>query len=86
MQEDTLSENRDLAAPRLSAKEGEVLVGILQGKSLKVIAAEMKVSAKSVSTYKSRIMAKLNVDTNAQLVMYGMLNFGIGGIYFKHDK
>jgi len=86
MQEDTWSENRDLAAPRLSAKEGEVLVGILKGKSLKVIAAEMKVSAKTVSTYKSRIMAKLNVDTNAQLVMYGMLNFGIGGIYFKHDK
>ena len=81
-----LSKNRDLAAPRLSLHEREVLGHILMGKSLAAVASEMKISAKTVSTYKSRIMAKLNVESNAELVVYGMINFGIGGIYLKHDK
>ena len=79
------SEIRELP-PRLSPSERKVLALILRGKSLKVIAVEMKINAKTVSTYKSRIMAKLNVESNAELVMYAMLNFGIGGIYFNHDK
>jgi DNA-binding CsgD family transcriptional regulator len=80
------AENGDVAPPRLSPNEREVLARILKGKSLKAIALDLKISAKTVSTYKSRIMTKLKVESNAELVVYGMLNFGIGGIYFKHDK
>jgi DNA-binding NarL/FixJ family response regulator len=81
-----VTDNRDLAPPRLSPNERKVLALILQGKALTAIASELKINAKTVSTYKSRIMAKLNVENNAELIMYGMLNFGIGGIYFKHDQ
>jgi hypothetical protein len=54
---------------------------ILQGRPLTYIAKELSISPKTVSTYKSRIMAKLNIDNNTELVIQGMLLFGVGGIY-----
>lgn len=77
--------NRE-TSPRLSPSERKVLALILQGKSLKVIAVELKINAKTVSTYKSRIMAKLHVESNVELVIQAMLHFGMGGIYLNPDK
>lgn len=57
----------------LSAKENLVLEGICQGLSLKAIALNAHISPKTVSTYKNRVMAKLNVDTNAELLRLGVL-------------
>ena len=59
---------------------------ILQGRPLTYIAKELSISPKTVSTYKSRIMAKMNIDNNTELVIQGMLMFGVGGIHMDGKK
>jgi DNA-binding NarL/FixJ family response regulator len=60
------------AAPHemLSDREFEVLRRLGAGYSVKEIAAAMKLSPKTVSTYRSRVLAKLGVSSNADLVRY----------------
>lgn len=52
----------------LSKREMEVLSGIVRGERNSAIASRLKLSRKSISTYRSRIFEKLKVDSNAQLV------------------
>ncbi len=58
----------------LSKREQEVFALLVRGMSMKEIAYELKLSIKSVSTYKSRLMEKLGVDCLSDLykmtVMY----------------
>jgi two-component system, NarL family, invasion response regulator UvrY len=57
---------------RLSYREFQVLCLIASGYSLKQIAADLSVNIKTVSTYRSRILEKLNVKTNVELVHYAV--------------
>lgn len=52
---------------RLSRREAEVVAGLLRGDSLEHIAQGLGVSAKSVTTYRRRLLDKLGVDSNAEL-------------------
>lgn len=54
----------------LSARELQVLLLIAEGYALNQIAENLQVSAKSVSTYRSRILEKFKMLNNAQLVRY----------------
>ena len=54
----------------LSAREFEVLRMIAHGKSGKEIAGELSLSYKTVSTYRTRILQKLNLRTNHDLTSY----------------
>jgi len=54
----------------LSDRELEVLVRIVRGQSLKVIAADLSLSPKTVSTYHSRIRQKLGLRSDAELTRY----------------
>jgi DNA-binding NarL/FixJ family response regulator len=54
----------------LSAREREILVLLGAGKSLKEIGARLTLSPKTVSTYRSRILTKLALKTNADIVRY----------------
>ena len=81
-----MDKERELATPNLSPTERKVMKLILQGRPLTYIANELSISPKTVSTYKSRIMAKLNIDNNTELVIQGMLMFGMGGIYMDGKK
>ena len=81
-----MDKERELATPDLSPNERKVMRLILQGRPLTYIAKELSISPKTVSTYKSRIMAKLNIDNNTELVIQGMLLFGMGGIYMDGKK
>jgi DNA-binding CsgD family transcriptional regulator len=81
-----MHKERGLATPDLSPTERKVMRLILQGRPLKYIAHELSISPKTVSTYKSRIMAKLNIDNNTELLIQGMLLFGVGGIYLDGKK
>ena len=81
-----MNKERELATPDLSPTERKVMKLILQGRPLTYIAKELSISPKTVSTYKSRIMAKLNIDNNTELVVQGMLLFGVGGIYMDGKK
>jgi DNA-binding NarL/FixJ family response regulator len=56
----------------LSTREYEVMCHIAQGSSMKEIAEKIGLSIKTISTYRSRILEKLKMKTNAQLVHYAI--------------
>jgi len=55
---------------RLSDREFQVMRLLVQGKSLKQIAAELNISAKTVSTFHTRIWEKLGVSNDVELLRY----------------
>lgn len=57
---------------KLSARELEVLRLMGAGVSLKEIASRLKVNAKTISTYRARILSKLGLRSNADLVRYAL--------------
>jgi len=57
---------------QLSDREFRVLLLLSAGRSLKEIAGELGVSPKTVSTYRTRVLRKLNLQTNADLVRYAI--------------
>lgn len=56
----------------LSDREYEVMISIVSGKRIKQIADEMSLSVKTVSTYHSRILQKLNLDNDSRLIRYAI--------------
>lgn len=58
----------------LSSREEEVLNYIVRGYSLSDIAQKLCLSVKTISTYKTRIMTKLNCKQNSDLVNYALKN------------
>jgi two-component system, NarL family, invasion response regulator UvrY len=58
----------------LSDREFAVLRLIGAGKTPTQIAAELFLSVKTVSTYRSRILQKMKLDSNAQLMSYALKN------------
>jgi DNA-binding NarL/FixJ family response regulator len=56
----------------LSDRELEVFRLLVAGKGVNEIAASLCISNKTVSTHKTRLMEKLNVDSTAELVRYAM--------------
>jgi DNA-binding NarL/FixJ family response regulator len=51
---------------------------ILGGQRLKEIAAKLDISVKTVTTHRSRLLRKLNVEDNLGLYRYGIRNGLIG--------
>lgn len=58
----------------LSDREFEILRLIGSGKNTTQIAGQLNLSATTVSTYRSRILAKLNLKTTAELMHYALRN------------
>lgn len=58
----------------LSAREFEIMIQLANGKSLQEIGNELFISNKTVSTYRSRIMEKMELNKNTELTMYCMGN------------
>jgi two-component system, NarL family, invasion response regulator UvrY len=56
----------------LSDREFDVLKMLAQGKSVSEIADQLALSATTVSTYRSRIMEKMRMKTNADLTRYAL--------------
>jgi DNA-binding NarL/FixJ family response regulator len=56
----------------LSDREYQVLCRFSSGIPFKQIAAELGVSPKTVSTYRSRILDKLKLKTNAEIIRYAI--------------
>ncbi len=57
---------------KLSAREREVLRGIVRGSTSADIARHMSLSRKTVDTYRSRIMVKLGVANRSALIHFAM--------------
>ncbi len=58
----------------LSEREFQVLTQLVQGKKLKEIAYSLCLSEKTITTYRSRILEKLNLRNNAELIHYAIQN------------
>jgi two-component system, NarL family, invasion response regulator UvrY len=61
---------RPVAHEQLSDREFEVLRSLGRGMTVKAVAAQMHLSAKTVSTYRTRLLDKMRLSTNADLVRY----------------
>ncbi len=58
----------------LSDREFQVLRMIASGKAMKEIAGELRLSVKTVSTYRARILEKFGMRSNAELIRYAVQN------------
>ena len=58
----------------LSDREYQVMCMIASGKTIKEIADELSLSVKTISTYRSRILEKLSLKTNAAITHYAVQN------------
>lgn len=56
----------------LSDREFEVFRQIAAGKSLTGIAEDLSLSVKTVGTYRARILGKMNMRTNAEIIRYAI--------------
>jgi two-component system, NarL family, invasion response regulator UvrY len=61
-----------LGKERLSARERQVLRLLGEGNSSKEIAACLSISAKTVGTYRSRLLSKLHLKTTANLIRFSV--------------
>lgn len=67
----------DTERPRhelLSDREFQVMCLIAAGNTISEIAAELNLSVKTISTYRSRILEKMGMDNNAELIHYAIKN------------
>lgn len=64
------SENISLPHESLSDREFQVFKLIIEGKKVKEISSELFLSNKTVSTYRSRILEKMNMHGDADIIKY----------------
>ncbi len=67
---DVSGDNDKLPHEKLSDREYRVLLMIGEGKSVGQIALELSLSVKTVSTYRTRLLEKMNLQNNADLIRY----------------
>lgn len=58
----------------LSDREFQTLTMIASGKTVSEIARELSLSVKTVSEYRARLLAKMNLKTSAELTSYAIRN------------
>lgn len=64
------SEYRDLPHEMLSDREFQIMRMIAAGKKLTQIADELYLSIKTVSTYRKRLLEKMNMHSNSDIIQY----------------
>ena len=68
------SDFEEMPHEALSDREYQVLCMLASGKTVTEIADELALSVKTVSTYRSRILEKMNMKNNAELIHYAVQN------------
>ncbi len=56
----------------LSSREYEVFLLLASGRTVSEVAAQLRLSVKTVSTHRARILEKMGMSSNAQLMRYAM--------------
>jgi DNA-binding NarL/FixJ family response regulator len=69
-----LSQPGKVPHENLSNREFEVLCSIASGKTVNEIASKLSLSNKTISTYRRRILDKMEMRTNAELTHYAIRN------------
>ncbi|MCH6234224.1 response regulator [Cognataquiflexum rubidum] len=67
---ENLGEEPEIIHEKLSDREMEVMMQIASGKTVSDIAAELSLSVSTVSTYRLRILEKLHLHNNAEILRY----------------
>ncbi len=62
----------------LSQREFDLLRGLGAGKTLQQCAKQMKVSTSTASTYRARVMEKLNLESTAELIRFALEHNVVG--------
>ncbi len=70
----TLLEREGPPHASLSNREYEVMILIAKGLSSKEIGLILSLSEKTISTYRTRILRKMNLKSNAEIVKYALKN------------
>ncbi len=64
----------DLPHRQLSEREYQVMLQLAKGKTISEISEKLNLSIKTVSTYRTRLLAKMNLHTNSDLTYYAIKN------------
>lgn len=70
MVDDLGSDHTKPSHHRLSNRELQVMLMIATGKPLRIIADELSLSVKTISTHRTRLLNKLNLSNNAELYRF----------------
>ena len=62
----------------LSKREFQIFLKLAAGEAATIIGDELNLSVKTISTYRSRVLEKMNLKTNADLTQYAMRSALIG--------
>jgi DNA-binding NarL/FixJ family response regulator len=65
-------QNRGAPHERLSDREFEILKMLASGRTVSEVARDLKLSVKTVSTHRTRILKKMALKTNAELTAYAI--------------
>jgi DNA-binding NarL/FixJ family response regulator len=63
---------RQMPHETLSDREFQVMTMIAAGRTVSEIGVELNLSVKTISTYRSRVLAKLRLRNNAEIMRYGV--------------
>jgi DNA-binding NarL/FixJ family response regulator len=66
--------NKDHTHKSLTHREMEIFLRLAAGRKISDIAAELGISAKTVSTHKARVMEKMGMNSSSQLIQYAIFN------------
>jgi DNA-binding NarL/FixJ family response regulator len=72
------SDQEKLPHDHLSDREFQSFCMIASGKSIKAIAEELNLSEKTISTYRARVLQKMNMKNNAEITHYAF-KYGLVG-------
>lgn len=72
--ETLLHDTKNAAHENLTDREYQVFFNIARGKTVSEIASEMFLSVKTISTYRRRILNKMNMKNNSELTRYALEN------------
>jgi DNA-binding NarL/FixJ family response regulator len=67
-------ESRGAPHERLSDREFEILKMLASGRTVSEVARDLKLSVKTVSTHRTRLLKKMAMKTNAELTAYAIRN------------
>ena len=70
--DELMGEKEPQSHQALSDREFQVLRLIASGRSTGQIADQLNLSAKTISTYRARVLDKLNLDTTADIIRYAL--------------
>jgi two-component system invasion response regulator UvrY len=68
------AKEKHLTHETLSDREFQIMTRLAAGKSVGEIATELALSPKTISTYRTRVLEKLNIKTTAELIRYALEN------------